>query len=78
MDLVSSQKHRRLPSFEICRSFTSDISYFEEKDVAVRCGILQQGKPGCHIRPREKKGLGVTSAEKGSLQKKTPPVFGDV
>ena len=55
MDLVSSQKHRRLPSFEICRSFTSDIGHFEEKDVAVRSGILQQGRPGCHIRPREKK-----------------------
>ena len=52
---MSSQKHRRLPSFEICRSFTSDIGHFEEKDVAVRSGILQQGRPGCHIRPREKK-----------------------
>ena len=55
MDLVSSQKHRRLPSFEIGRLFTSNIGHFEEKDVAVRCGILQQGRPGCHIRPREKK-----------------------
>ena len=55
MDLVSSQIHRRLPSFEICRSFTSDIGHFEEKDGAVRSGILQQGRFGCHIRPREKK-----------------------